>query len=153
MCQKRRHAAQDTEAQQSHERTLGEVELDHPHACARHGEGAAGDDRGALTDRMPAVRAFLADRFSLSCPEIAQYVFTSHLDDTLRCVREKRPELVLVTAKFRPIAGAPASWSQFVADGSSLLRSDYERVASSRTINGSATVWALSGSSAAVPAG
>ncbi len=92
-----------------------------------------------------AVGAFLADRFSLSCPEIAQYVFTPHLQDTLRCVREQRPKLVLVTAKFKPIAGAPASWNQFVVDGSRLLRSDYERVASRRTINGSATVWALAG--------
>jgi len=96
-----------------------------------------------------AVGAFLADRFSLSCPEIAQYVFTPHLDETLQCVREQRPELVLVTAKFKPIAGAPAAWNRFVADGSSLLASAYERVAMKRTVNGSATVWALAGTSTA----
>jgi hypothetical protein len=95
-----------------------------------------------------AVGAFLASRFSLSCPRIAQYVFTPHLDDTLRCVREKQPKLVLVTAKFKPIPGAPASWNQFVADGSNLLRNSYERVSTTRTINGSASVWVLARSHA-----
>jgi hypothetical protein len=97
-----------------------------------------------------AVAAFLDGRFALACPAIAQYVFTPHLDGVLRCVEGKRPELVLVTQKFRREPHAPAEWDRFVADGTRLLDRDYERVSTRRTPNGVASVWAL-GSARATP--
>ena len=90
-----------------------------------------------------AVAAFLDGRFSLACPAIAQYVFTPHLDGVLRCVEGKRPELVLVTQKFRREPHAPAEWDRFVADGTRLLEREYERVSTRRTPAGVASVWAL----------
>lgn len=90
-----------------------------------------------------AVAAFLDGRFALACPAIAQYVFTPHVESVLRCVRSKRPELVLVTQKFTHEAVAPAEWNQFVAGGSLLLSQDYVRVATRHTPNGVASVWAL----------
>jgi hypothetical protein len=96
-----------------------------------------------------AVAAFLDRRFALACPAIAQYVFTPQLDGVLRCVERKRPELVLVTQKFRREAHAPAEWEQFVAGGTKLLERDYERVSTRRTPNGVASVWALAPAAAA----
>jgi hypothetical protein len=96
-----------------------------------------------------AVAAFLDGRFALACPAIAQYVFTPQLDGVLRCVERKRPELVLVTQKFRREPHAPAEWDQFVAGGTKLLARDYERVSTRRTPNGVASVWALAPAGAA----
>lgn len=89
--------------------------------------------------------AFLDDRFVLGCPAIAQYLFTPDLSSVLHCVREKRPQLILVTAEFRPIRGAQPAWNRFVAEGSRLLAQSYERVFTQRTETGIAAVWALSG--------
>jgi hypothetical protein len=96
-----------------------------------------------------AVAAFLDSRFALACPAIAQYVFTPHLDGVLRCVEGKRPDLVLVTQKFQREPHAPQEWQQFVANGTGLLRRDYERVSTRRTPNGLASVWALASAAAA----
>jgi hypothetical protein len=96
-----------------------------------------------------AVGAFLDGRFALACPAIAQYVFTPHLEGVLRCVERKRPELVLVTQKFRREPHAPPEWGQFVAGGTKLLERDYERVSTRRTPNGVASVWALASAGAA----
>ncbi len=92
--------------------------------------------------------AFLDGRFSLACPAIAQYVFTPHVDSVLRCVRGKRPELILVTQKFQFVAGAPVEWNQFVASGSRLLAASYRRVSTGQTPAGLASVWALAGAGA-----
>jgi hypothetical protein len=87
-----------------------------------------------------AAGAFLDDRFVLACPDVAQYVFTPDLLEVLRCVRDEKPCVVLVTDTFKPYSDAPAEWNQFVARGSNLLSREYERVLTHETGN---EVWAL----------
>jgi hypothetical protein len=89
--------------------------------------------------------AFLDSRFSLACPAIAQYVFTPHVENVLRCVTGKRPQLILVTQKFEFVAGAPVEWNEFVTRGSRLLAQGYQRVSTRQTASGQASVWALAG--------
>jgi hypothetical protein len=93
--------------------------------------------------------AFLDGRFVLSCPAIAQYVFSPDLTGLLRCIAEKKPRLMLVTASFRPEGHAPEGWNRFVARGSSLLGASYEPVLSQSTREGLIQVWALRGTKAA----
>ena len=86
-----------------------------------------------------AVGAFLDDRFVLACPEFAQYYWTPDLFAVPLCIRAERPCLLLVTPTFRAPRGTPPSgealsgpklarWEEFVANGSAVLRQEYERV-------------------------
>jgi hypothetical protein len=93
--------------------------------------------------------AFLDGRFVLSCPAIAQYVFSPDLTGLLRCIAEKKPRLMLVTASFRREGHAPEGWNRFVARGSSLLSASYEPVLAQSTREGLIQVWALRGTKAA----
>jgi hypothetical protein len=86
--------------------------------------------------------AFLANRFSLACPEIDQYVFTPNLTSTLRCIRVEKPEVVLVTPSLRRHAGVPA-WNRFVTEGERMLNASYERAATGKGLYGVTEVWVL----------
>jgi hypothetical protein len=118
----------------------------------------------AAQDRFPALReitfahlgmndeegvaAFLPSKFELACPIIGQYLFSPDLPSVLRCIRDAKPLLVLVTPTFMPMAQAPAAWNQFVAEGSSLLSQAYQRVATQQNGRGLIEVWALRGGAA-----
>jgi hypothetical protein len=124
-------------------------------------EGAPNDTAGVLEraadDRLPGshrvtfahlgkndeqgVAAFLDQRFTLACPELIQFEFTTDLAAMLRCIRDETPALVLVTPSFEPSSSSPESWNRFVMSGESLLGHKYEL--SLQTEDGSAQVWAL----------
>lgn len=85
--------------------------------------------------------AFLADRFSLACPEIDQYPFSPNLTGALQCIRIKKPELVLVTPSFRRYFRTAPAWDRFVTEGAHLLNATYDRAATGRGFYGLTEVW------------
>ena len=85
--------------------------------------------------------AFLADRFSLACPEIDQYPFSPNLTGALQCIRTKKPEVVLVTPSFRRYFRAAPAWDRFVTEGAHLLNATYDRAATGKGFYGLTEVW------------
>jgi hypothetical protein len=88
-----------------------------------------------------AVAAFLDRDHALACPTIAQYFYSPDLSRVSRCIRERRPRLLLVTPSFKRSGFAPPEWNRFVARGSSLLSQDYEPALARETGHGSIEVW------------
>jgi hypothetical protein len=88
-----------------------------------------------------AVAAFLDGEHGLACPTIAQYFYSPDLAGVSRCIRERKPQLLLVTPSFKPTELAPSEWNRFVARGSSLLSRDYEPALARETGHGPVEVW------------
>jgi hypothetical protein len=88
-----------------------------------------------------AVAAFLDKEYVLACPTIAQYVYSPELSGVSRCIRERQPQLLLVTPSFRPRTRARAEWNRLVARGSHLLSEEYEFALAREAGNGSIEVW------------
>jgi hypothetical protein len=74
--------------------------------------------------------AFIGDEFDLVCRWFQLYPFSlpEQFDETLACVKSKRPEFVLVTLGFfeTPSDGSP--WARFVLSSKELLDRHYELV-------------------------
>jgi hypothetical protein len=90
-----------------------------------------------------AVAAFLDKEYVLACPTIAQYVYSPELSGVSRCIRERQPQLLLVTPSFKPRTRARAEWNRLVARGSHLLREEYEFALAREAGNGPIEVWTL----------
>ena len=90
-----------------------------------------------------AVAAFLDKEYVLACPTIAQYVYSPELSGVSRCIRDRQPQLLLVTPSFKPRTRAPAEWNRLVARGSHLLSEEYEPALAREAGNGPITVWTL----------
>ncbi len=75
--------------------------------------------------------AFLGDGFKLICPLFHQYSFSNNLEEAEACIRQRRPELIVVdsyfAAKHKP---ASRSWDDFVARSLTFLHDDYRLVVS-----------------------
>jgi len=87
--------------------------------------------------------AFLDGGWTLACARFHQYPWTpaGALDGVLRCVDERRPELVLVTSSLSDREGAPAAWHRFVVRARALVARDYRRVYLLRHPGGTVAVW------------
>jgi len=71
--------------------------------------------------------AFAGDGLELACRWFHQYPFhKSQLVETLDCVREERPTLVIVTPGFYDPIAIPR-WEEYVAGARRILATDYER--------------------------
>jgi len=90
-----------------------------------------------------AQAAFLDDEFKLACPVFHQYMFTADLDGVLRCIREKRPRLILVTSTFVTLWSAPDRWNVFISQGERLLRDRYLLTLTRPDPIGPVQVWKL----------
>jgi hypothetical protein len=83
---------------------------------------------GSNSENAHAV--FIDSAFDLECRWFHLYPNNApeHLTETLRCVKETQPELVLVTVGFfEPRDGTP-EWDAFVEGARELLESEYEKV-------------------------
>jgi hypothetical protein len=85
--------------------------------------------------------AFLDGSFELACSRFHQYVHTHDLDAVLRCLDERRPQLVVVTSSFRFYDEAPERWNLWVDRGRSFLQRRYEHVLRLETPRGPVEVW------------
>lgn len=108
------------------------------------GDGRSGGSKGTTVAHLGenderALGAYLPNGFELTCPEVAQYEFSSNLQDTISCIRQERPALLLVTPSFEPNPNAPDDWNDFVEAGSSWIERNYELIASSDEVG---EVWA-----------
>ena len=90
-----------------------------------------------------AVAAFLDKEYVLACPTIAQYLYSPELSGVSRCIRDRQPQLLLVTPSFKPRTRAPAEWNRLVARGSHLLSEEYEPALAREAGNGPIEVWTL----------
>lgn len=73
---------------------------------------------------------FLHQDLELACPQFHQYPFSApnDLNQTLACVRDRLPTLVVVTPRFHTHSRASAQiWNSFVLDSKRLLRSHYRK--------------------------
>jgi hypothetical protein len=86
---------------------------------------------------------FLDNAFDLACPIFHQYPSSSKLGDVLRCVEQKRPQLLLLTHSFAPEAGAPERWNDFVEQSMRLIKSRYVLAYGEANPSGSLQVWML----------
>jgi hypothetical protein len=84
---------------------------------------------GSNSENAHAV--FIDDTFDLECRWFHLYPNNApeHLEETLDCVRETRPDLVLVTVGFFEPRGEVPDWNGFVAGARDLLESEYAKVA------------------------
>jgi len=91
--------------------------------------------------------AFLDGDWKLACARFHQYPWSSpdSFRDVVRCLQQKRPELVLVTSSLSPRPGAPAAWDAFIRDSMRIVRQHYRRVYFLRHPRGTVAVWQLRG--------
>jgi hypothetical protein len=84
--------------------------------------------------------AFLHGSWRLACARFQQYTFSRHLDEVVRCLRRRRPTLVVVDSA---LGHAPEQtrWNAFVDDVRSLLRTSYVRLP--RAERGGVELWRL----------
>jgi hypothetical protein len=89
--------------------------------------------------------AFLHGDWKLACARFHQYPWSSRasFDEVVTCLRQKRPELVLVTSSLSLRPGAPAAWDAFIRDSTAVVRTGYRRVYFLRHPHGTIAVWKL----------
>lgn len=80
----------------------------------------------------------------LTCPIFHQYEFSANFDEVLACLRDERPEYVLVGSEFAPKDRPETQqWDSFVAAARKLLLSRYTLVLTRPDPGGVITVWRL----------
>jgi len=84
---------------------------------------------------------FLRGPFELVCPRFHQYVHTHDLDAALRCLEERRPQLIVVTSSFRFYPEAPERWNAWADRGRAFLERRYRRALRRETPRGPVEVW------------
>jgi hypothetical protein len=91
--------------------------------------------------------AFLHGDWKLACARFHQYPWSSRasFDEVVACLRDKRPELVLVTSSLSPRPGAPPAWAAFIGESTAVLEERYRRVSFLRHEHGTIAVWRLRG--------
>ena len=85
---------------------------------------------------------FIRPELALACPVFHQYPFSTNLEDALTCLRERRPELVLVGPFFSPeqMRGTE-DWDAFVAAGRVYLEANYVQSVTMPSRGGTVEVW------------
>src|SRR6266545_922392 len=85
---------------------------------------------------------FIDARLKLACPLFHQYTFSSNLDQALACIRDRRPELLLVGPSFGAYESPTTQrWDAFVSDSRRLLRARYLKVLEMPDEGGKVEVW------------
>ena len=86
--------------------------------------------------------AFIRPALELTCPVFHQYPFSTNLDDVLECLRDRRPDLVLVGPFLAPrhLPGTE-HWDAFVAGGRLLLQTFYVKAVTMPSRGGTVEVW------------
>jgi hypothetical protein len=95
---------------------------------------------GPNTDDAHA--AFIRPGFELACPVFHQYAFSANLDETLACLRERLPDLVLVGPSFTAANESTSqNWDVFVSAARRLLQDRYVESLTMPDRGGTVEVW------------
>jgi hypothetical protein len=86
--------------------------------------------------------AFIRPAFELACPVFHQYAFSANLDDTLACLRDRLPDLVLVGPFFTAANSSTSqNWDAFVSAARRLLEDRYVESLTMPDRGGTVEVW------------
>lgn len=121
-------------------RSVSAVALDEEAAKVRSSGAVTYARLGENTDEAHA--EFIDKRLELACPLFHQYTFSSNLDQALACIRNRRPELLLVGPSFVAYRRATTQrWDAFVSDSRRLLRARYLSALAMPDEGGKVEVW------------
>jgi len=122
-------------------RSVSAIALDRVAAQAR-ASGAQVTYGRLGTNADDAHAEFIDQNLELACPIFHQYPFSSNLDEALGCIRDQRPQLLLVGPLFFPLHQPTArSWDRFVSASERLLRTRYTKALALPDDGGTVEVW------------